>query len=68
MLVIDRFEGDIAVVEDGESIINIPRNKLPFDAKEGDILILSDDKYLIDDVATVNRKKELESRFSKLFK
>lgn len=68
MLVIDKFEGDIAIVEDGESILNIPRNKLPFDSKEGDILILSDDKYLIDDVATENRKKELENRFSKLFK
>lgn len=68
MLVIDRFEGDIAIVEDGESILNIPRNKLPFDSKEGDILILSDGKYLIDDVATENKKKELENRFSKLFK
>lgn len=68
MLVIDRFEGDIAIVEDDESIINIPRNKLPFDAKEGDILVLSDGKYLVDDVATENKKKELENRFSKLFK
>lgn len=68
MLVIDRFEGDIAIIEDGESIINIPKNQLPFNAKDGDILILSDGKYLIDEVATDNRKKELENRFSKLFK
>lgn len=40
-LIIDRFEGDMAVVEvDGERFIELPRWLLPADAAEDDLLVL----------------------------
>ncbi|KJS16652.1 MAG: hypothetical protein VR69_08290 [Peptococcaceae bacterium BRH_c4b] len=38
MLVIDRFEGDWAVMELGRKVFNIPRLLLPAEAKEGDVI------------------------------
>ena len=40
LLVIDRFEGDFAVCEDAnKNIVNIKREIVPKEAKEGDILV-----------------------------
>jgi hypothetical protein len=40
-LIIDRFEGDMAVVEvDGERFIELPRWLLPAEAAEDDLLVL----------------------------
>lgn len=36
--IIDRFEGDYAVIEYGRITFNIPRLFLPKDAKEGDVV------------------------------
>ncbi len=41
MLVIDRFEGEWAVVEYNKSTFNIPRALLPEETKEGDVLKLT---------------------------
>lgn len=38
MLVIDRFEGEWAVIEYNKRTFNLPRVLLPGEAKEGDIL------------------------------
>lgn len=43
MLVIDRFEGDFAVVETSNGMVNIPRADLPAHVKEGDILVIQRD-------------------------
>lgn len=58
MLIIDRFEGDFAVVEDGEKMINIRREFIEEDACEGDVLSLLDSFYTIDRAATEERRKE----------
>ena len=44
--IIDRFEGDFAVCEnyDTEEIIDILKEKLPNDAKEGDIIFKDDNE------------------------
>ncbi len=56
---IDRFEGDLAVCEDRETqnIININREELPDDAKEGTIIMLTEDGYSID-TKTQNETEE----------
>ncbi len=59
MLIIDRFEGDYAIVEDGDKHIKIERNNLPLDAKESDVLILIDGKYIIDIKQTKKIKEEI---------
>lgn len=61
--IIDRFEGDFAVCEnyDTEEIIDILKEKLPNDAKEGDILLKDDNEnFCIDYEETKLRKERME--------
>lgn len=66
MLIIDRFEQDMAVIEYGDKTLSIPRALLPPGCKEGDVLKLSVE---IDQQATEDRKsrvgKLLESLWEK---
>ena len=59
MLIIDRFEGDMAVVENDGGIMDIPRSLLPENAKEGDILIENNGGYTIDSAAVEKRRREI---------
>ena len=62
-VIIDRFEGDYAVVEIEEGkFVNMPAILLP-NAKEGDVVIIE-----ISEGDTNQRKKNLEKRLKKLFK
>ena len=63
MLIIDRFEGEFAVVETNDGVVNIPRIDLPADTREGDVLVFGVDKS-----GTAARKKSIERRMNKLFK
>jgi len=63
MLIIDRFEGDFAVVETSDGFINIPKKDLPCNAKEGDVLSVN-----IDSNETDSRKKRIEGMMNNLFK
>ncbi|NLP25971.1 MAG: DUF3006 domain-containing protein [Clostridiales bacterium] len=59
MLIIDRFEGDYAIIEDGEKHFKIERKDIPLDAKESDVLIFLDGKYIIDLVQTQKNREEI---------
>lgn len=60
-VVIDRFEGDYAVCEkDNREMIDIKRDSLPKEAKEGDVLDIEGDKIIIDLKETEKRKKDIE--------
>ena len=67
---IDRFEGEYAVCEDCESeeIVNILRNKIEAKAKEGDIIKLVDDKYVVDEEETKKAREEIKELMDKLWK
>ncbi len=56
LLVVDRFEQDMAVIEYGERTFNIPRVLLPTDCKEGDVLKFGIE---IDQEATDDRKSRV---------
>ncbi|RKD23651.1 Protein of unknown function [Caminicella sporogenes DSM 14501] len=61
-VLIDRFEGDYAVCErENREIINIEKYKIPKEAKEGDVLIIENDRIIIDKEETEKRKKEIEA-------
>ncbi len=47
---IDRFEGDVVVLENRDTgeMLNVNKKDIPQDAKEGTILKLNKDKYEID--------------------
>ncbi len=67
--IIDRFEGTYAVCEDEtKNMINIPKYKLPMEAKEGDILIDDGSFIRIDDREGDERRKKMNQMMSKLFK
>ena len=63
MLVIDRFEGEFAVVETENGFINILKKDIPDGAREGDMLVL-----VIDKNETEKRKNRIEGMMNSLFK
>ena len=63
MLIIDRFEGDFAVVETGDGFVNIQRADIPAGAREGDVLTL-----VLDKTGTEARKERIDGMMDKLFK
>ncbi len=68
MLVIDRYEGNFAVVEDDEGkTINLPRDMLEKDIPEGSVIVLLRGKYILDKAETEKRKKELFDLQESLF-
>ncbi len=61
-VIIDRFEGDYAVVElDVGKCVNIPKILIP-DAKEGDVI-----KIIIDRETTEERKKQIQELVNNVF-
>lgn len=52
--VIDRFEGDVAVLEldDGKSFADVDRSTLPEGAREGDALVGEKGAWVVDEDAT----------------
>ncbi|HDR7621848.1 DUF3006 domain-containing protein [Bacillus mycoides] len=65
--IIDRFEGELAVIEINNSTIDVPKSKLPSTAKEGDVLIIEGDKYTIDKDETDKKRREVQDLMDKLF-
>ena len=63
-IIIDRFEGDFAVVElPSGQMIDCPRAMLPDSAKEGSILNIT-----VDEEATNEKLQKVTERMNKLFK
>ncbi|NLM03503.1 MAG: DUF3006 domain-containing protein [Clostridiales bacterium] len=67
MIILDRFEGEIAILEINGNFIKISVDKISPLAKEGDVLVLEGDKYIPDKSNTEKRKRELEDKFSDLW-
>jgi len=67
---IDRFEGSIAVCNDistGENI-EIDKNNIPKEAKEGDIIEKTENSFVLNKNLTEDRYKHISERMNKLFK
>ena len=64
MFIIDRFEGDWAVIEMGKTIFSIPRSLLPEEARVGDVLII---EIHVDEKATEERRTRVNRLMDKLF-
>lgn len=59
MLILDRFEGDTAVIENGDERIETARENVSADVREGDVLVEKDGKYFPDKEGTERRRKKL---------
>lgn len=64
-ITVDRFEGDLAVVEFAGRTFNLPRALLPEETREGDVLRLSIE---VDQAATAGRREKVKSLEDKLFR
>ena len=67
-MIIDRFEGEYAVVETEDGMININRSFLPAGAREGDSIVCENGKYSVDKETTVNLHNAVKEKLSKLLK
>lgn len=66
--IIDRFEGDTAVLEDeNKKFLNVPKSILPEISDEGDCLVFKDGKYIIDKETTKKLKREISDLMDELF-
>lgn len=59
MLIIDRITENIAVVEDGDKLFEVPRKMLANDVKEGDVVVLKDGLYIKDEESANERRKKI---------
>lgn len=59
--IINRFEGDYAVVEDENKLMmDIHLKDLPKEVQEGDVLVKNGDSYSVDLGETERRKKKIQ--------
>ncbi|OKP84345.1 pyruvate kinase [Paenibacillus helianthi] len=65
--IIDRFEGEYAVIEFDGKTEDILKSELPAEVKTGDTLIFEDGKVIIDTEDTDSRKEEIDSLMDELF-
>ena len=68
MLIIDRFEGELAVVEntDNDERSLIKKELIEKNAAEGDVIVLSDGIYHVDIEATKKRRAEMLALLRKM--
>jgi len=67
-LIVDRFEGEYAVCENEDgTMVDIRRDKLPKETKEGDVLIVEGDTFVIDVQATLERKEYIKKLMDDLW-
>lgn len=66
--IIDRFEGDCAVVEfEGRTIKNIRKDSLPPGIKAGSVVVFINGEWHSDEKETVKLKEEINDLINKLF-
>ncbi len=65
-MIIDRFEGDYAVMETEEGMLNIHRAHLPSSAREGDVVNYSNGGYSVDREATEDLRSAVRDKLHKL--
>ncbi|MGI6412794.1 MAG: DUF3006 domain-containing protein [Syntrophomonadaceae bacterium] len=67
-VVIDRLEGEYAVLDIQGKIENIKKNQLPPDAREGDILVKKDGQWIIDRKSREKTKQAIDHLAGELWK
>ena len=66
---IDRFEEAFAVLEsESGEMSSVPRELIPFEASEGDVLAFDGEIYTIDKAETAKRGSEMKNRLSALLR
>lgn len=67
-ITIDRFEEEYAICEnEDQTMVTIPRETLPDDAREGDLLTLQDGIFHLDTEATEARRRRIRKKMMDLY-
>ena len=68
MFTVEKIEGYIVTLEDRNNNVFLEINKdiLPSNIKEGDILDLVDNKYIINEESTKRVKEDIRNKFNSL--
>ncbi len=66
MLILDRFEGEHAYIEGPEGVFSVERALLDAQAREGDVLLLLNGRYVTDEEATSARRARLSKLLGRL--
>lgn len=66
MLIIERILDKIAIIESDDGNFEINKNALPQDAREGDVIIKTNDSYIIDTDETAKRRALVEHLYNKI--
>ena len=67
MIILDRFEGDFAVIYQDDVLKNIPKELVDINAKEGTVLIKKENKYYLDEKNTAVRREKIAELQESLF-
>lgn len=67
MIILERFEGDFALIESDGKIIKVKRTLLDKSVKEGSVLIKRGDIYYPDEGETKARREKLAELTDSLF-
>ena len=67
MIIVDRFEGSTAVIEDNGVMKNIPKNLLCGDIFEGAVIIKKGEKYVLDEKNSAARRNKIAELQNSLF-
>lgn len=67
-LVIDRFEGKYAVCVQEDKVINIPRYKVPINAKDGDCLVMENGFFVVQNEETEDKRYRVKKLMEDLKK
>ena len=68
MLIIDRFEGEFAIVEDTDTdkMMTVENELIEQNASEGDVIVLLNGIYHVDSEATKKRRAEVLALLKKM--
>ena len=68
-MVIDRIEGDVAVVElDEGTFIDVPLARIEGALRDGAVLAAREGGYAVDEDATAARRADLQAKAARLFR
>lgn len=67
MIVLDRFEGNFAVIEDDGIMKNIPKELVDKSVTEGSVIFKKGDKYFLDEKNSAARRKKIAELQNSLF-
>ena len=67
MIILDRFEGKFAVIEENGNMKNIPKELIDKAVTEGSVLVKIGEKYFLDEKNSAARRKEIAELQNSLF-